>query len=215
MRKAAGWAVSVLAGKPAAARELCASGCLNMLQEVEDTPGLGSVFSRRALEGLLSTSLEAKFWILGRLSEWDCIEDGFYEVGSSSHSLEFMSLEELSKLPLSDQLTAVCVNSRTEEKEAPASEEKKEETVGKERSKSRKGADSKSSKKGKPDKEQKEEEEVISEPLESLFSVPLDSQLQELVQEVTTFARSAENARDIARQIAQLVSAQMGGQVEK
>ena len=214
MRRAAGWAVSVLAAKPASARELCGSGCLHRLQQMENTPGLGSVFSRRALEGLLGTSLEAKFWTLGRLSEWDSIEDGFYEVGPSCHSLEFMSLEELSKLPLSDRLTAVCVNSRPEE-EAPAVEEKKEETGGKERSKSRKGADSKSSKKGKPDREQKEEEEVTSESLEPPFSVPIDQPLQELVQEVTTFARSAESGREVARLIAQLVSTQMGGEVEK
>ncbi|KAI6654585.1 hypothetical protein LOD99_981 [Oopsacas minuta] len=220
VRKAAGWVVSVLVSKPDSARDLCGCGCLQILQEVEESSELRSIFSSRALEGLLSTNLVAKFWTIGRLGEWDSIEDGFYEVGSSSHSVEFRSLEELSKLPLSDKLTAVCVNSRAEEKEVPVVEEKKEETLAKERSKSRKGADSqtekKSSKKSsKVDKELKEEEEVPSEPSEPVFSIPTDQPLQEMVPEVISFARSAENSRETVRYIAKLVSDQMGGEVEK
>ena len=217
VRKAAGWAVSVLSSKPSSARDLCGCGCLQKLQEVEETSELRSIFSSRALEGLLSTNLVAKFWTIGRLGEWDCIEDGFYEVGASSHSIEFRSLEELSKLPLSDKLTVVCINSRPEEKKEEVVV--KEDITAKERSKSRKGADSqaekKPSRKSKVDKEQKEEEDAPPEPTEPPFSIPIDLPLQELVQEVTSFARSAGSGREIARHIAKLVSSHMGGEVEK
>ena len=214
VRKAAGWAVSVLSSKPSSARDLCGCGCLQTLQEVEETPELRSIFSSRALEGLLSTNLVAKFWTIGSLGEWDCIEDGFYEVGASSHSVEFRSLEELSKLPLSDKLTVVCINSRPEEKKEEVVV--KEDTTVKERSKSRKGADSQAEKKpGKKSKVEKDEEDPLPESSEPPFSISVDLPLQELVQEVTSFARSAESGREIARYIAKLVSSHMGGEVEK
>ena len=215
VRKAAAWTISVLASKPSAARDLCNSGCLQAIQEVDTSPEFRSVFSSNALERLLSTNLVAKLWMLGRLSEWDAVEDGFYEAGTSVHSVEFMSLEALSKMPLSDKLAVVTVNSRPEEKEVSAVEEKKEEGGGKERSKSRKGADSKSSKKSKHEKEQKEEEEVAPESFEPPFSIPTDPQLQELVHQVTEFARTSESGRETARQIAVVVAAHMGGEVEK
>lgn len=216
VRKAAGWAVSVLSSKPSSARDLCGCGGLQTLQEVEEAPELRTIFSSRALEGLLSTNLVAKFWTIGRLGEWDCVEDGFYEVGASSHSVEFRSLEELSKLPLSDKLTVVCINSRPEEKEEVVV---KEDTAVKERSKSRKGADSQAEKKpgrkSKIEKEQKEEEEAPPESTEPPFFIPIDLPLQELVQEVTSFARSTESGREVARHIAKLVSSHMGGEVER
>lgn len=173
---------------------------------------------------LYSTNLVVKFWTTGKLTQWDQIEDNFYDVGASASSFEFKSLEDLAKEPISDKLVVLTINTKQDETIStplPSEDTKKEETPGvsKERSKSRKGGvESKSSqRKSKADKDIKEDDVLEGgvEPLESQFTVPYDSVLVELIQRARCLINSVESQDELVKEIASIVAIHMGGSIEK
>ncbi|XP_035749152.1 armadillo repeat-containing protein 3 isoform X2 [Egretta garzetta] len=226
VRRNACWAVMVCASDELTAIELCRLGALDILEEINLSPGRKNNFSEAALEKLLDNNLSQKYSQMGYLSSSNIITDGFYDCGQIKPGVKFSSLEELSMQELTDRRAIIFINAKPREDvlavEEKAQDSSYEQTVLSP-SLSRKSSREKA-RKGKGKKEEdkmKEVTQIISKVqdeinLENLHWIPPpDFILLDYINDASKTIPALTTTREQVVALAQFVADKMGGPIER
>lgn len=230
VRRNAAWAITVCAVDEPTAKEICKSGGMELLQEIQTSNTRKSPFAEAALQKLLDSNLSAKYALTGCLSSTNFIENGFYDVGQLRPGTKFLTLEEYSRQEMNDRRPIILVNAKID----PAASQSQSDTDTKQDSSkislvgkgSRTGRDSKTKTRKQQEREERlrEEEhqaqlqreaEAISNADNRPFDPPCDPTLYKYIEEVVEKIQPLPTTREQVTALASFVADKMGGPIEK
>jgi len=224
----------------ATAQKMVDLGTLDILQQVNASGHLRSQCSEATFTQLLDYNLSAKLSLIGKLSQSNHIQDGFYDAGVLGCNSKFVPISELSEMEVNDKRPVLLVHYEDGEKDEGETQTplNVDETPKKnEREASGKSQGSKGKKSSKKQKEKKEEmkiEEIHSKPSSlqmtnqtSNMSIcesqsqltddnnQIDEQLVSTIERAKASIVATDGYESHVRLLAQLVADEMGGKINK
>jgi len=149
------------------AQKMVDLGTLDVLQQVNSSTHLRSQCSEATFNQLLDYNLSAKLSLMGKLSQSNHIQDGFYDAGILGINSKFKPISELSEMEVNDKRPILLIRYEDGEKDevvesnAVQSVDDNSSAKKNERDSAKSSVAAKGKKSSKKQKEKKEEKESI------------------------------------------------------